>query len=486
MIERISSTQGLHIKDAVARLAAVVLLAAIVLPVLFPGAAFARRQVPRDRVAIQHSFAPIVKQVTPAVVNVYVRHRQRAFNSPFANDPFFRRFFGDRLGRPTQRVQNSLGSGVIVSADGIVVTNNHVIKGGGETSIKVALADKREFDAKVVLRDPVNDLAILRILGAKGKFPFLAFDDSDQLEVGDLVLAIGNPFGVGQTVTSGIVSALARSKISRRGGAQFYIQTDAAINPGNSGGALVDMAGRLIGINTAIFSRSGGSNGIGFAIPSNLVRLVVDSALSGRKIERPWLGAKLQTVTRDIADAVGLQRVAGALVRRVHKGSPAKAAGLRAGDIIVAIDGHAIADVRAVTYRLTTRGIGNTAEIEVIRAGRKRLLQLTVRAKPPARLGDRVKLTGDHPLDGVSIANLGPVLADDLGLGTEDGVVITAVRRRSYAANLGLRRGDIIISVGRKKIINVGQLRRIMRSRPDYWSIAIKRGRRLLTIRVPG
>ena len=200
--------------------------------------------------------------------------------------------------------QNSLGSGVIVSADGIVVTNNHVIKVGGAAEIRIALADRREFDAKVILQDENSDIAVLRMEGGDGRFPYLEFENSDTLEVGDMVLAIGNPFGVGQTVTSGIISALARTEIARSA-AQVFIQTDAAINPGNSGGALVDMAGRVVGINTAIFSRSGGSHGIGFAIPSNLVKLYVDSAVTGRKIERPWIGARLDAVTRDLAEALG-------------------------------------------------------------------------------------------------------------------------------------------------------------------------------------
>lgn len=451
--------------------------------------AFAQRQVPPDRTAIRFSFAPIVKQVTPAVVNVYVRHRQRGVSSPFADDPFFRRFFGRRLGSPTQRVQNSLGSGVIISPDGIVVTNNHVIKGSGTTEIKVALADRREFDATVILRDEPNDLAVLRIKRAGNSratpFPYLAFDDSDSLEVGDLVIAIGNPFGVGQTVTSGIISALARSKISKKG-SQVFIQTDAAINPGNSGGALVDMSGRLVGINTAIFSRSGGSNGIGFAIPSNLVRLVVNSAISGRKIQRPWLGARLQTVTRDIAAAVGLQRVAGALVTKVHRGGPAARAGLRKGDVITAVDGYSVVDAKAVNYRLTTRGVGNRAEIQVMRGSRQRRLQLVLQPIPKAAPGSQLLLTGDHPLDGVLVSNLNPVIADELGLSHEFGVVVKSVRRRTYAANLGLRSGDLLVSVGGEKIANVRQLAQVMRTRPDYWSITLRRGRQLLSIQVPG
>ncbi|HHI82635.1 MAG TPA: Do family serine endopeptidase [Rhizobiales bacterium] len=452
---------------------------------LQPVPARAQRTVPSNRQAIQYSFAPIVKRVTPAVVNVYVRHTQRIFRSPFADDPFFRRFFGRRLGRPSRRMQNSLGSGVIVSRDGIVVTNNHVIKGGGRTEIKVALADKREFDARVVLRDEASDLAILRIKSNQTNFPFLEFEDSDRLEVGDLVLAIGNPFGVGQTVTSGIISAQARSKRSKSG-TQIFIQTDAAINPGNSGGALVTMNGRLAGINTAIYSRSGGSNGIGFAIPSNLVRLVVDSALTGRRIERPWLGAKLQSVTRDIAEAVGLQRVAGALVAKVYRGGSAQKAGLKPGDVIVSIDGHPIADARTVQYRLTTRGIGNVAKMGIMRAGRLIVLHLKVSPAPRQSPQDVRDLIGEHPLDGVRVRNLNPALADDLGIRTETGVVVMGVRRGGYGANLGLRRGDVIVSVGRIKITDVRQLARLMKLRPEYWSIVVRRGRQVLSMRVPG
>ena len=275
------------------------------------GPAEAQKRIPPpSREVAQYSFSPIVRKAAPAVVNVYVRSRVQAFNSPFADDPLFRRFFGDQFGLPSERVQSSLGSGVIVNPEGIIVTNTHVIKARGETEIRVALADKREFDAKVVMQDDKTDIAILRIEGGDGRFPSIEIEDSDSLEVGDLVLAIGNPFGVGQTVTSGIISALSRTEVGRSD-AQVFLQTDAAINPGNSGGALVDMDGKLVGINTMIVSKSGGSQGIGFAIPSNLVRLYVDSALTGRKVERPWLGAKLEAVTRDIAEGLGLDRVVG-------------------------------------------------------------------------------------------------------------------------------------------------------------------------------
>jgi S1-C subfamily serine protease len=261
----------------------------------------APRVVPDSMPTVQQSFSPVVKRAAPAVINVYVSHKVEQVASPFADDPFFSRLFGDSFGIPRERIQNSLGSGVIVSPDGVAVTNNHVIQGSGEAEITVALSDGREFPAKVILKDERSDLVVLRLQSKGVQFPSIAFADSDALEVGDLVLAIGDPFGVGQTVTSGIVSALARTQVGISD-YQFFIQTDAAINPGNSGGALVDMQGRLAGINTAIFSRSGGSHGIGFAIPSNMVRLVVQAALTGGKLQRPWFGASLQPVTSDLAE----------------------------------------------------------------------------------------------------------------------------------------------------------------------------------------
>ncbi len=340
-----------------------------------------KREVPPSREVAQYSFSPIVRKAAPAVVNVYVRRRVQTFNSPFANDPFFRQFFGEQFGRPSERVQSSLGSGVIVSADGVVVTNTHVVKGRGETEIRVALADKREFDAKVVTQDDKTDIAILKLENGDTRFPTIELEDSDTLEVGDMVLAIGNPFGVGQTVTSGIVSALARSEVGQSD-QQVFIQTDAAINPGNSGGALVDMSGKLVGINTMIFSQSGGSQGIGFAIPSNLVRLYVDSAAQGRKVERPWLGARLENVTREIAEGLGLDRVAGAVVARVSDRGPAAAAGLEAGDVIMHVDGFEVTDPRGVQYRLTTRGIGNSAKLDVIRKGRPVTVEIKLQTAP--------------------------------------------------------------------------------------------------------
>src|SRR5216117_561668 len=304
------------------------------------GASAQDRRVPSSATELRLSYAPIVQRVQPAVVNVYAAKTVQNRN-PLLDDPIFRRFFGVP-GQQPEQMQRSLGSGVMVDASGLVVTNKHVIEGADQ--VKISLADKREFEAEIVLKDSRTDLAVLRVKDGKEKFATLDFANSDELLVGDVVLAIGNPFGVGQTVTQGIISALARTQVGITD-YQFFIQTDAAINPGNSGGALVDMTGRLAGINTAIFSRSGGSQGIGFAIPANMVRVVVAFVKSGGKaVKRPWLGAKLQAVTPEIAESLGLKVPTGALVANVAPGSPAARAGLKLSDLIVAIDGQTIED----------------------------------------------------------------------------------------------------------------------------------------------
>lgn len=465
---------------------ACLMLAFTAVLVLFSGslAVAQRKVVPSSREAAQYSFAPIVKRTSPAVVNVFARGRVQV-QSPFADDPFFRRFFGDRFGMPAERMQNSLGSGVIVSADGVVITNTHVVKLGGTPEIRLVLSDKREFDAKVLLQDEKTDITVLKIEGGDGRFPYLEFEDSDALEVGDMVLAIGNPFGVGQTVTQGIVSALSRTEIGQSD-AQVFIQTDAAINPGNSGGGLVDMAGRLVGINTAIYSRSGGSHGIGFAIPSNLVKLVVESAVAGRKLERPWLGARLEAVTRDIAEGLGLDRATGALVTRVHAGGPAAQAGLAAGDVIVGVDGTEVADPRSVTYRLTTRGIGNAAHLDILRKAHRMAVDVALRAPPKAGKDDVRNLSGQHPLDGARVANLLAATADELGLEEDGGVVVLSVRNGSTAANLGFKTGDVIARVGGVDVESVVALEGLVRQRQRSWQMTVKRGGRTLQLQVPG
>src|SRR5262245_55397803 len=439
-------------------------LAALVLAAA-PAAA-QQKGPPPSREAAQYSFAGIVKKAAPAVVNVYVQQLQ----GQFSYGEEYRRFFGERFGMP----QTSLGSGVIVSPDGVVVTNAHVLKVAGAAQISLLLADRREVAAKILLQDEKSDIAVLRIEGGDGRFPHLEFADSDAIEVGDMVLAIGNPFGVGQTVTSGIISAVGRTRVTRSD-AQAFIQTDAAINPGNSGGALVDMAGRVVGINTAIYSASGGSHGIGFAIPSNLVKVVVGSAVTGRKLERPWVGARLEAVTRELAEELKLSRVAGALVVRLYDKSPAAEAGLQAGDVIVAVDGYDVDDARAVHYRLTTRGTGNKAQLDIVRKGRRAKVELALRAASSEGLDAR-ELSGAHPFDGARVANILPGTAEELGVDEEDGVVLLSVRARSTAARLGFRAGDVVMQVGRERIASVSELENALRQRQRGWLVVVRRG----------
>ena len=444
-----------------------------------------QRVPPPSREAAQYSFAPIVRKAAPAVVNVYVRTRVQTFNSPFADDPWFRRFFGEQFGEPSERLMSSLGSGVIVSSDGLIVTNTHVVKARGETEIRVALTDKREFDAKVIAQDEKTDIAVLKIEAGEGAFPFLEFEDSDSLEVGDMVLAIGNPFGVGQTVTSGIISALARSEVGASD-SQVFIQTDAAINPGNSGGALVDMSGRLVGINTMIFSKSGGSVGIGFAIPSNLVKIYAESALSGRKVERPWLGAKLEPMTREMAEGLGLERVTGAVVTRLSDKGPAAKGGMQPGDVITRVDGVEASDPRGVFYRMMTKGVGQSVRFTVLRKGKPIDLEVALLAPPKGGKDDIRNLSGPHPLDGARVSNILPGLADELGIDDAEGVVILSVRGGSVSQSLGFRPGDIVVEVSGARVSTVADLEAALQGRKRLWQIAVKRGERVLQLQVPG
>ena len=445
------------------------------------------RVVPESQVAVKQSFSPVVKKAAPAVVNVYVQHRVEQTASPFLDDPFFRQFFGDSFGIPRERVENSLGSGVLASPNGVVVTNNHVIQGSGEAEITVALSDGREFPAKVVLKDDQSDLAVLR-LDAKGvQFPSIVFADSDSLEVGDLVLAIGDPFGVGQTVTSGIVSALARTQVGISD-YQFFIQTDAAINPGNSGGALVNMDGKLIGINTAIFSRSGGSHGIGFAIPSNMVRLVVQAALKGGKVQRPWLGASLQPVTPDIAESLGLAAPSGALVSNVRANGPAARAGLQAGDVVVGVDDKPVQDPHAFQYRFVTKGIGGQANLSVLRKGQKLTTTIALIAPVEDPPRDARDLGGHHPLTGCKIANLSPAVAQELGIDDDSrmGVVVLDVKDKTPAARIGVKRGDIVVAVNNEKVKSVAQLVSVLDLAGGGWRLSVERDGKVYNLAIQG
>ena len=447
-----------------------ILMAAIAAAGIATAQAQERRLPTNDELRL--SYAPVVQRVAPAVVNVYAAKTVQNRN-PLFEDPIFRRFFGVPGGGGPQ-VQRSLGSGVIVDGSGLIVTNNHVIEGADE--VKVSLADKREFEATLVLKDSRTDLAILRIKDAHEHFPTLEFANSDALQVGDVVLAIGNPFGVGQTVTHGIVSALARTQVGVSD-YQFFIQTDAAINPGNSGGALVDLTGKLAGINTAIFSRSGGSQGVGFAIPANMVRVVVASAKGGGSaVKRPWLGAKLQQVTPDIADSMGLKRPAGALVASVTPGSPGAQAGLKAGDVIVTVDGQVVDDSNAFDYRFATRPLGGTASLGLLRAGREQTVTVALQTAPETPR-DEITIQSRSPFSGAKVANLSPALADELQLqNADEGVVVLDIDNGSYASNLGFQRGDVIVSVNGEKIAKTRDLERATNTPNRSWRIDIRRG----------
>ena len=465
---------------------ATTVISALMLFLASPLAWAEERVVPGSTAELQLSFAPVVKRTAPAVVNVYAqRVAAVAQGNRFFDDPFFRRFFGDdgSFGRPRERVQNSLGSGVIVDPAGLIVTNNHVIANG--TDIKVVLADKREFEARVLLADERTDLAVLKIDVPDEDLPALTLGDSDALEVGDLVLAIGNPFGVGQTVTSGIVSALARTKVGVSD-YQFFIQTDAAINPGNSGGALVSMNGELIGINTAIFSRSGGSIGIGFAIPTNMVRTVVATAESGSDaIKRPWLGAELQDVTSDIATSLGMARPEGAMIVSLHPQSPLGASGLKRGDVILAIEGKPVESAQELGYRVATTAIGSTTIVEYQRKGERRETQVTMVAAPETVEREETLLEGRNPLAGAVAANLSPAVADELGLpANTEGVAI--VKLEGGPARRFFKRGDIVVEINGVMIDSVEALRTVLESDARLWRIAIDRGGRIMKLAVGG
>jgi len=440
-------------------------------------------KIPRDMKDVQLSFAPVVKRVAPAVVNVYSRSVVQApAMNPFFNDPFFQQFFGVNP-QMRQRVQQSLGSGVIVRADGLILTNNHVIQGGQD--IVVALLDKREFKAKVVLADPRTDLAVLRIDTHGEKLPTVEFGDSDRLEVGDLVLAIGDPFGVGQTVTMGIISALARTEVSASN-YQFFIQTDAAINPGNSGGALVTADGRLAGINTAIFSRTGESVGIGFAIPANLARRVVEGATSGG-VKLPWAGVDGQPVTGDLAASLGLGRPQGVLLKSVYPGGPAARAGLKTGDVILSVDGVEVDDMQSLNYRVATHKPGDATRLKISTNGHARDVAVRLALPPEDPPRDASTVAGRNPLTGARIENLSPAVAVDLQMNlTTKGVVIVSVTAGTPSGNYGFQPSDIVRSVNGQPISSVGQLKHALDAAGGHWDLVIDRSGRQLSLTVDG
>jgi len=431
------------------------------------------QQVPSSQAEISLSFAPVVKRAAPAVVNIYTRTRMvRQFD-----DPVFEMLFGRRLG-PRSRDETSLGSGVIVREDGIVVTNSHVVEGADE--ITVALNDRREFQAELLLMDERNDLAILKVEG--DDLPVLSFRDSDTMEVGDLVLAIGNPFGVGQTVTSGIVSAQTRTNDEGR----VFIQTDAAINPGNSGGALVDMAGQLVGINTQILSRSGGSNGIGFAIPANLARRAVESAAAGKfTIAQPWIGADGQAVTQGIAESLGI-RPDGVILSDLHPRSPLAEAGLETGDVVLEIAARPVRDIVTLGYRLSSGRLGESLPLVYWRDGERIETEVALIAAPDDPPRDTSEIDGSNPLRGLVVANINPALSQEEGLDPSlEGVIVMEVLR-GPARRYGVRPGDRLLSINGTRIERVADIAPALDAAGRSWRIAIDRGGRPLRLAVDG
>jgi len=424
----------------------------------------AETEVPQSQAEISLGFAPLVKAAAPAVVNIYAKIVTQGYDSPFAGDPFFRNFF-QGLGTPRQRVQNSLGSGVILSPDGIVVSNYHVVAEASE--IRVVTADRKEYDAKVVLADKDADLAVLQLQGAKD-LPYLRLRNSDRVEVGELVLAIGNPFGVGQTVSSGIVSGLARTGGAGGSGLGYFIQTDAPINPGNSGGALIDVNGNLIGINSRILTRSGGSNGIGFAIPANLVEQFVKQAREGKDtFERPWAGMAGQPVDADLAHSLGLETPEGILISDLHPDSPFGKAGFKVGDVITQVDGLPVNSAPEMIFRMTVTGIGETAKFTRIRDGEATDIEVQMIEAPDSPASEPITLGDKSVLPGLRVARANPAVISHLNVPlSAEGVLV--IDPGPYGARVGLQPGDAIIAINDQEITRTKDVQKALTD-PGRW-----------------
>ncbi len=434
-------------------------------------------RVPGSQAEISLSFVPLVKQAAPAVVNIYAQRIVRE-QSPFASDPFFDNFFRDFPSRP--RVQNSLGSGVILSADGIVVSNNHVV--GKATEIRVVLNDRREYEAEVLLADEEADIAILKLKGAED-MPYLQVRDSDTVEVGELVLAIGNPFGIGQTVSSGIVSGLARSGTATGNARGYFIQTDAPINPGNSGGALIDVSGQLIGVNTSILTRSGGSNGIGFAIPSGLVSQFVEQAQDGKtRFERPWAGMIGQPVDAQLSDSLGLQVPGGVVIAELHPDSPFAKAGLKVGDVVAEVDRLPVNTPAEMIFRMSIRGLGRAAEVIYIRDGAEKIATVAMIPPPDDPPSNPVSLGEMTVLPGLHVGRANPRVLSLLGLPMDtEGVVV--LNPGPFGAQVGLETGDRLLGVNGRKITAPADVAKLLRRPGPLVQIELLRGQRRIALR---
>jgi serine protease Do len=405
------------------------------------------------------SFAPLIERTAPSVVNIYtekVVHSRSATRR--LDGSGFWRLFRDTLlfGYGQDRIENSLGSGVIVAPDGVIVTNHHVVESAD--GVLVALPSGQVYPARVLGSDKHTDLAILRIETDGAAVPALDFGDSDRLKVGDQVIAVGNPFGLGQTVTSGIVSAVARTSFGVDD-YRFFIQTDAAINPGNSGGALIATDGKLVGINTAIYSNSGASQGLGFAIPSNMARAIVESALNGQSLVRPWIGLTTHAIPPQLAARLGLSSTHGVVVVAVFIGGPADRAGVQIGDVILDVGEFPVDEPQALRYRVATRMNGGTALLTVQRGGESRQIAVTLQLPPDEPPRNETWMPNLSPLRGAKLASLSPAFAEEIGVDSGiSGAVVLDVPIGSAAYRLGLRERDIVRAVDDRPVLAVEDL----------------------------
>ncbi len=450
---------------------------AVLLP--SPALAYAGTKTPGQYI----SLADVAERALPSVVNIsttkVVRHTGGRHLLPFFSDPFFRHFFGDRMRPfegPREHKEKSLGSGVIVSADGVVLTNNHVV--ARATKIVVTTADKREFEAKIVGTDPKSDLAVIKLKGKVSGLKPLAFGDSSKLRLGDFVLAIGNPFGVGQTVTMGIVSAKGRANVGIVDYEDF-IQTDAAINPGNSGGALVNLRGQLVGINTAILSRSGGYQGIGFAIPADMAKPIMQSLLKHGKVVRGFLGVSIQDLSPALARAMGLPKMRGVLVSDVHPGSPAEKAGFKRGDIILRVGSTPVHTSARLRNLIAAKGKGSQVTIEIVRKRKHMGLKVTLGQLPDvAKLAAKIG-PSEGALGGIQVAALTNEVRRtfDIPSRIRHGVVVKSIRTGTPAHLSGLRPGDVIMQVNRQTVKTVaGFLKQYKQASETVVMLVYRRG----------
>ena len=444
----------------------------------FSSIVFAKDTVPQSEIEIKLSFVPLVKQAAPAVVNIYAQRIIEERRSPFSRDPFFRDFFRN-FGQLQPRVQNSLGSGVILSADGYVVSNYHVV--GGATDIRVVLHDGREISGDVILADEDSDLAVLKI-NTDEILPHLDLRKSDTVEVGELVLAIGNPFGVGQTVTNGIISGLARTGIASGSAKGYFLQTDAPINPGNSGGALIDISGSLVGVNTSILSRSGGSNGIGFAIPADLVGQFLVQAKAGRSsFIRPWAGMRGQPITFEMAASLNLPAMSGMIISELHELSPFSKVGIGVGDIITKVDGLDINSPAEMLYRMSVVGIGTAVDVSYLSQGILKSSKIDL-VEMPNWEAKQVTLGPEFIFLDLHISELTPEFQSKFGLSfSSDGLIVLDPGR--IASRLGLRRGDLLREVNRKPVGTIEDAISAISSIKSSGSITIIRSGRRVSLR---